>query len=107
MPGFMPGIQRLDVSSEDVDGRDKPGHDVIEAPPCTTSDGFAKSRRLRPRRWRGAGSSRRRRQLIALDETRRARDHRSSRQAQARRNAASKEIGEAKKKQGRGDARRR
>jgi hypothetical protein len=30
MPGFMPGIHalKLRIRSKDVDGRDKPGHDV-------------------------------------------------------------------------------
>jgi hypothetical protein len=27
MPGLVPGIHDLQVSNEDVDGRDKPGHD--------------------------------------------------------------------------------
>jgi hypothetical protein len=32
MPGFMPGIHVFDeFSQEDVDGRDKPGHDELEA----------------------------------------------------------------------------
>jgi hypothetical protein len=32
MPGFMPGIHVfVTISSEDVDGRDKPGHDVNSA----------------------------------------------------------------------------
>jgi hypothetical protein len=30
MPGFMPGIHVL-ATSQDVDGRDKPGHDDGEA----------------------------------------------------------------------------
>ena len=32
MPGFMPGIHVLLTENEDVDGRDKPGHDRIKAP---------------------------------------------------------------------------
>ena len=43
--------------------------------------------------------------LIALDEARRA-HLQSSEEAQARRNAASKEIGKAKAAEGRGDGRR-
>jgi hypothetical protein len=27
MPGFMPGIHVFAAAKEDVDGRDKPGHD--------------------------------------------------------------------------------
>ena len=30
MPGFMPGIHVFACNMEDVDGRDKPGHDEIE-----------------------------------------------------------------------------
>jgi hypothetical protein len=35
MPSFMPGIHVLDISismKEDVDGRDKPGHDELLNP---------------------------------------------------------------------------
>jgi hypothetical protein len=28
MPGFMPGIHALLFAKQDVDGRDKPGHDM-------------------------------------------------------------------------------
>jgi 2-oxoglutarate/2-oxoacid ferredoxin oxidoreductase subunit beta len=31
MPGLVPGIHDLTSPSEDVDGRDKPGHDGAEA----------------------------------------------------------------------------
>jgi hypothetical protein len=30
MPGFRPGIHVFAATMEDVDGRDKPGHDEIE-----------------------------------------------------------------------------
>jgi 2-oxoglutarate ferredoxin oxidoreductase subunit beta len=30
MPGLVPGIHALLGHEEDVDGRDKPGHDVAE-----------------------------------------------------------------------------
>jgi hypothetical protein len=30
MPGFMPGIHVFLVCDQDVDGRDKPGHDEVE-----------------------------------------------------------------------------
>jgi hypothetical protein len=30
MPGFMPGIHVLLLRKQDVDGRDKPGHDEVE-----------------------------------------------------------------------------
>ncbi|MGY4623021.1 hypothetical protein [Bradyrhizobium sp. USDA 4486] len=30
MPGLVPGIHVLFCRSEDVDGRDKPGHDTVE-----------------------------------------------------------------------------
>jgi len=29
MPGFMPGIHVFLLDRQDVDGRDKPGHDVL------------------------------------------------------------------------------
>ena len=29
MPGLVPGIHVLSARSQDVDGRDKPGHDVF------------------------------------------------------------------------------
>jgi len=106
MPGFMPGIHVLDISKsgigfiqEDVDGRDKPGHD----------DGIA----MYDIKWirehletfdrglirRGMPDGPRKEllgRILALDEARRAAITQFE-QAQARRNAASKEIGEAKK----------
>jgi hypothetical protein len=30
MPGLVPGIHVFEPSKEDVDGRDKPGHDVLK-----------------------------------------------------------------------------
>jgi hypothetical protein len=46
MPGFMPGIHAFVTfaTKQDVDGRDKPGHDGLHKPPCTTSNGFASIR---------------------------------------------------------------
>jgi hypothetical protein len=29
MPGLVPGIHVFSFSKQDVDGRDKPGHDVV------------------------------------------------------------------------------
>jgi 2-oxoglutarate ferredoxin oxidoreductase subunit beta len=29
MPGFMPGIHAFLIATQDVDGRDKPGHDEL------------------------------------------------------------------------------
>jgi len=94
MPGFMPGIHVFRRATG-VDGRDKPGHDAgqvfmhdirwIRDNP-EAFDASLKRRGL-------SGESAR---LIALDERRRAVITRLE-QAQARRNAASKEIGEAKK----------
>jgi len=31
MPGLVPGIHDFDIREEDVDGRDKPGHDELKA----------------------------------------------------------------------------
>jgi len=31
VPGLVPGIHNFDIKDKDVDGRDKPGHDGIEA----------------------------------------------------------------------------
>ena len=65
---------------------------------CTTSDGFEKIRKASIAGWRAADWSRSRSGFIAIDERRRAAIVKVE-QAQARRNAASKEIGEAKKAQ--------
>src|SRR4051812_49201520 len=95
MPGLVPGIHVFyRPCSEDVDGRDKPGHDgklamhdikSIRDNPAAFDAGV-KRRGLAP-----LSSA-----LLAIDERRRAAIL-ASEQAQARRNAASKEIGEAKK----------
>jgi len=95
MPGLVPGIHVFyRPSNQDVDGRDKPGHDgklamhdikAIRDNPAHF-DAALKRRGLAP-----VASS-----LLAIDEKRRAAIL-ASEQAQARRNAASKEIGEAKK----------
>ena len=63
---------------------------------CTTSASFATIPTLSTARWRGAGLPPQAQRLIALDEQRRAKIL-ALETAQARRNAASKEIGEAKK----------
>jgi seryl-tRNA synthetase len=84
------------LEGKDVDGRDKPGHDAvgfwtmhdirfIRDNPEAFDRGLAR-RGLEPQAAR----------LIALDEKRRAKIL-AAETAQARRNAASKEIGEAKK----------
>jgi seryl-tRNA synthetase len=95
MPGLVPGIHVFyRPSNQDVDGRDKPGHDgklamhdikAIRDNP-TAFDAGLKRRGLAP-----LSPS-----LLAIDERRRAAIL-ASEQAQARRNSASKEIGDAKK----------
>src|ERR1700676_4564228 len=96
MPGLVPGIHVFyRPCSKDVDGRDKNGHDVgifvihdikwIRENP-DAFDAALKRRGLEP-----LSSS-----LLAIDERRRAAILKSE-QAQARRNSASKEIGDAKK----------
>jgi seryl-tRNA synthetase len=96
MPGLVPGIHVLGHAGKDVDGRDKPGHDTvgietmhdigfIRENPEAFDRGLAR-RGLRPLAQ----------QMIALDERRRTAIQ-DAEAAQARRNAASKEIGEAKK----------
>src|SRR5215217_3661686 len=95
MPGLVPGIHVFyRPCDRDVDGRDKPGHDGKLA----MHD--IKSIRDNPQAF-DAGLKRRglaplSAALLAIDEKRRAAIL-ASEQAQARRNAASKEIGEAKK----------
>jgi seryl-tRNA synthetase len=95
MPGLVPGIHVFyRPCNRDVDGRDKPGHDGK----LTMHD--IKSIRDNPQAF-DAGLKRRglaplSAGLLAIDEKRRAAIL-ASEQAQARRNAASKEIGEAKK----------
>jgi seryl-tRNA synthetase len=99
MPGFMPGIHAFEpFLNQDVDGRDKPGHDGIglrramydikwiRENPQAFDKGLTR-RGLEPLSGR----------LLALDEKRRAAIT-AFEQGQARRNAASKEIGDAKKK---------
>src|SRR5450432_2096537 len=95
MPGLVPGIHVFYRPCDlDVDGRDKPGHDgeiamhdikSIRDNPAAF-DAALKRRGLAP-----LSSS-----LLAIDEKRRAAILKSE-QAQARRNSASKEIGDAKK----------
>jgi 2-oxoglutarate ferredoxin oxidoreductase subunit beta len=34
MPGLVPGIHVFLLATEDVDGRDKPGHDVVIIARC-------------------------------------------------------------------------
>jgi seryl-tRNA synthetase len=95
MPGLVPGIHVFyRPCNQDVDGRDKPGHDgklamhdiksIRDNP--TAFDAGLKRRGLEP-----LSPS-----LLAIDERRRAAIL-ASEQAQARRNSASKEIGDAKK----------
>jgi seryl-tRNA synthetase len=96
MPGLVPGIHVFyRPCSKDVDGLDKPGHDAgilvmhdikwIRDNPDAFDAGL-KRRGLAP-----LSAS-----LLAIDEKRRAAILKSE-QAQARRNTASKEIGDAKK----------
>src|ERR1700689_1351918 len=95
MPGLVPGIHVFyRPCDQDVDGRNKPGHDgkttmhdikAIRDNPAAF-DAALKRRGLEP-----LSAS-----LLAIDEKRRAAIM-ASEQAQARRNSASKEIGEAKK----------
>src|SRR5450631_2822647 len=95
MPGLVPGIHVFyRPCDQDVDGRDKPGHDgeaamhdikwIRDNP--AAFDAALKRRGLAP-----LSAS-----LLAIDEKRRAAILKSE-QAQARRNSASKEIGDAKK----------
>ncbi|MBM7487421.1 hypothetical protein ACVWWI_007017 [Bradyrhizobium sp. USDA 3686] len=46
MPGLVPGIHDLRASRLSVDGRDKPGHDAVEA---FAPDSSAQIARLDPR----------------------------------------------------------
>jgi seryl-tRNA synthetase len=95
MPGLDPGIHDLFKDGKDVDGRNKSGHDAgiiamhdiksIRDNPAAF-DAALKRRGLEP-----MSAS-----LLAIDERRRAAIL-ASEQAQARRNSASKEIGDAKK----------
>jgi hypothetical protein len=41
MPGLVPGIHVLSAACEDVDGRDKPGHDEYAAPRNQSSQVFS------------------------------------------------------------------
>jgi seryl-tRNA synthetase len=95
MPGLVPGIHVFyRPCNQDVDGRDKPGHDGKLAMHDIKSirdnpeafDAALKRRGLEP-----LSAS-----LLAIDEKRRGAIL-ASEQAQARRNSASKEIGDAKK----------
>jgi seryl-tRNA synthetase len=96
MPGLVPGIHVFyRPCSQDVDGRDKPGHD---AGIVVMHD--IKAIRDNPQAF-DAGLERRGLEpmsvsLLDIDEKRRAAIL-ASEQAQARRNSASKEIGDAKK----------
>jgi seryl-tRNA synthetase len=95
MPGLVPGIHVFyRPANQDVDGRDKPGHDGKIAmhdikwirDNANAFDAALKRRGLEP-----LSPS-----LLAIDEGRRAAIL-ASEQAQARRNSASKEVGFAKK----------
>jgi hypothetical protein len=63
MPGLVPGIHVFEPSKEDVDGRDKPGHDVLKglaestfycncvilnAPECSPLATVSRPRRSKP-----------------------------------------------------------
>jgi seryl-tRNA synthetase len=96
MPGLVPGIHVFyRPCIKDVDGRDKPGHDagivVMHDIKFIRDNPQAFDAGLRRRGLEPMSAA-----LLAIDEKRRAAIL-ASEQAQARRNAASKEIGEAKK----------
>src|SRR5229473_2791942 len=96
MPGLVPGIHVFyRPCSQDVDGRDKPGHDagilVMHDIKWIRENAHAFDAALKRRGLEPIAAS-----LLAIDERRRAAILKSE-QAQARRNSASKEIGEAKK----------
>ncbi|CCD83781.1 hypothetical protein BRAO285_1000119 [Bradyrhizobium sp. ORS 285] len=52
MPGLVPGIHAVLSAPDDVDGRDKPGHDVVEMDQRKTSivicNRHRRGRRARP-----------------------------------------------------------
>src|SRR5229473_627826 len=96
MPGLVPGIHVFyRPCSQDVDGRDKPGHDagilVMHDIKWIRENAHAFDAALKRRGLEPLSSS-----LLAIDEKRRA-AIKASEQALARRNSASKEIGDAKK----------
>jgi seryl-tRNA synthetase len=95
MPGLVPGIHVFyRPCDQDVDGRDKPGHDgeiAMHDIKSIRDNPAAFDAALKRRGLSSLSSS-----LLAIDEKRRAAILKSE-QAQARRNSASKEIGDAKK----------
>jgi seryl-tRNA synthetase len=95
MPGLVPGIHVFyRPCDKDVDGRDKPGHDgksVMHDIKSIRDNPAAFDAGLKRRGLEPLSAS-----LLAIDERRRAAIL-ASEQAQARRNSASKEIGDAKK----------
>ena len=95
MPGLVPGIHVFyRPCDQDVDGRDKPGHDgkmAMHDIKWIRDNPDAFDAALNRRGLEPLSAS-----LLAIDEKRRAAIL-ASEQAQARRNSASKEIGEAKK----------
>jgi seryl-tRNA synthetase len=80
-----------------VDGRDKPGHDKLERPAKYDIKWIRDNPEAFDRGLTRRGFQPFAKQLLAMDETRRALITKLE-QAQARRNAASKEIGQAKAK---------
>src|SRR5216683_790366 len=91
MPGLVPGIHVFyRPCSQDVDGRDKPGHDagilVMHDIKWIRENAHAFDAALKRRGLEPLSSS-----LLAIDERRRAAILKSE-QAQARRNSASKEV---------------
>src|SRR6195952_1979108 len=95
MPGLVPGIHVFyRPCKQDVDGRNKPGHDgksdMHDIKP-TRDNPAAFDAALMRRGLEPLSAA-----LLAIDEKRRAAIM-ASEQAQARRNSASKEIGDAKK----------
>ena len=98
-PGLYPGIHaftsRRLLTARTWMAADKPGHDA-GIPPCTTSNRSATTPQPSTPRLKRRGLAPLSASLLAIDEKRRAAIL-ASEQAQARRNAASKEIGDAKK----------
>ena len=97
MPGFMPGIHACFFDAKQgVDGRDKPGHDRLEDARMYDIKWIRDNPEAFDRGLMRRGLEPLAAKLIALDEQRRAAITKFE-AMQARRNAASKEIGEAKK----------
>ena len=111
MPGLVPGIHVLRLRKvEDVDGRDKPGHERHCGAQAMHDIKWIRehtqefARGLKRRGMPDDAGEILVTELLSLDERRRAAIA-AFEQAQARRNAASKEIGQAKAKKDEAGAR--